>query len=302
MSHMHLSRAEILANRRLTLKCWLLLVLPASEIAAVLESASPPTVGELIARCRKRAAKIAAAGTCSHCGEALPPPIDPTTTTTTTEDPPMNAISRVLWQAKVRRAAATTALQVAAVSAAADLLDAQACEAQVRTLEGARAAAIASAKPAAAMKIDAALIAARITLEIAEAKSATSTATHAAAVAAVSAAKAVVAEAARKVIDCELIALADQVTASLDAALSLGAQLQSFSARDFLRTPLNAPLPSVPVEVTRVLERLPPQRNPLDIPVCELRGHGAQGDGWQKRFAELIADDAPNSIDVDVAA
>jgi hypothetical protein len=69
----HLSPAEIAAQRRLMLKCWAMLTLPSDELGAILLSASPPTVAELIARARKRAAEHAAAGTCPSCGEALPP-------------------------------------------------------------------------------------------------------------------------------------------------------------------------------------------------------------------------------------
>ena len=76
MKHLSAAEIEIAANRKIMLKCWLLLVLPAAEIEAALLSPMPPTVTELIARARKRAAELAAAGTCSHCGGALPPPID----------------------------------------------------------------------------------------------------------------------------------------------------------------------------------------------------------------------------------
>lgn len=70
-----LTQAELAAERRLTLKCWVMLTLPPDEVGAILLSSSPPTVAELIARARQYAAQFA--GRCAHCGEPLP--VDPAT-------------------------------------------------------------------------------------------------------------------------------------------------------------------------------------------------------------------------------
>jgi len=58
--------SEIAAQRRLMLRCWVMSVLPPAEIAAILSSTTPPTVTELIALARQRAAEIPWA--CPHCG------------------------------------------------------------------------------------------------------------------------------------------------------------------------------------------------------------------------------------------
>jgi trimeric autotransporter adhesin len=96
----------------------------------------------------------------------------------------MTESESALATAKTRRADSSTALQVAAVSASADVLDVDVCKAHVAAVEQARAAAITAAKPEAAMKADSTLLTARITLEIAAARAAASTAKHTAAVAA----------------------------------------------------------------------------------------------------------------------
>jgi hypothetical protein len=203
-----------------------------------------------------------------------------------------------LETAKSRRAQARTALQIAAVSASADLLDVKACEGHVATLEKRRSGAIASNKPDAVISIDGELLRARVAVEIAVSKSATSTARHASAVAALPDADSAVTQAAVAQIDLEQIERALKFTSALDAALKIGEQLQASSSRDHFRTPLNVPFPPVPIEVTRALERLP-RKNPYDIPVNELRG-GGRSNAWELRLAELIADDV--TIDVDVAA
>jgi hypothetical protein len=60
---------ELAADRRLTLKCWVMLTLPSAEVVEILRSATPPTIGELVARARKRATEYA--GRCQHCGEPV---------------------------------------------------------------------------------------------------------------------------------------------------------------------------------------------------------------------------------------
>ncbi len=65
-----LTTTELGAERRLTLRAWVMLTLPQAEIVEILQSAMPPTVGELVALARKRAAEHA--GSCALCGQSLP--------------------------------------------------------------------------------------------------------------------------------------------------------------------------------------------------------------------------------------
>jgi hypothetical protein len=208
----------------------------------------------------------------------------------------MTESESVLATAKTHRAEACTALQVAAVSASADLLDVDACKAHVGTLEQARSAAIAANKPNAVIDIDGKLLRARIAVEIAVAKSTTSTAKHTAAVAADIAAKAAVTQAARAVIDNEMSDLANEFTADLDAALRLGARLRELSFRDN-RAIWTGAASTLPAAVEHALKRLPPP-DPLNTPVHVLR-YGGSSTAWADRMAELTPDDV---IDVDVAA
>jgi hypothetical protein len=60
------TRTEIAADRRLMLRCWVMSVLPPAEIAAILSSPTPPTITELIAAARERAAAFL---TCPHCNK-----------------------------------------------------------------------------------------------------------------------------------------------------------------------------------------------------------------------------------------
>jgi hypothetical protein len=64
-----LTPTELGAERRLTLRAWVMLVLPQAEIVEILQSAMPPTIGELVARARKRAAEHV--GSCALCGQSL---------------------------------------------------------------------------------------------------------------------------------------------------------------------------------------------------------------------------------------
>jgi hypothetical protein len=70
MKHPRLSPAELAAERRLRLRAWVLLSLPAEEIGAILQSSMPPTIAGLIAHVRKRVEETAAR--CAHCGGVLP--------------------------------------------------------------------------------------------------------------------------------------------------------------------------------------------------------------------------------------
>jgi hypothetical protein len=200
---------------------------------------------------------------------------------------------------KALRAAIKTALKAMCISeecAAADLL---ACKTFVATLDKKRANGIAANKPNDVIDIDGKAIRARVAVEIAAAKWETLTVERADLVRELDRAKTAVDEAAKAVIVDRMIGVAAKIESVLDDVLApLVAQLQALSSGNFLNTPLSVARSPVPVEVTRVLERLP-KRNPYDIPVNELRT-GASSDAWQKLFAELTADDEP--IDVDVAA
>lgn len=73
MTHSHLTAAEIARERQWRLRAWVMLVLRRDEMAAILQSPMPPTIAELVALARKRAAEQA--DRCTICGH--PVPIDP---------------------------------------------------------------------------------------------------------------------------------------------------------------------------------------------------------------------------------
>jgi hypothetical protein len=195
----------------------------------------------------------------------------------------------VLEGEKALRDAIKTALKAIYVSedcAAADLL---ACQTFVATLDKKRANAIAANKPNDVIDIDGKSVRARVAAEIAAAKWKALTKDREAAVGELIRAKTAVREAAKAVMLDEVIGLAREVTAYLDAALVPGQRLQALASRNFLNTPLNAALPSVPVEVTQALSRLPPL-DLLHTPINVLR-NGGSSNAWTERLAELIADD-----------
>jgi hypothetical protein len=201
-----------------------------------------------------------------------------------------------LEAAKIRRGKAVAAVAEAEIHAAADAADLLTCQAHVSTLDKKRANGIAANKPNAVISIDGELLRARVAVEIAAVRGTGSTAKHAALTVAMAAARIEVERCARAVIDSEMLDLAAAFNAAFDAALKIGAQLQAFALRNFLNTPLNAAVPSVPVEVTQALSRLPPP-DLLNTPINVLR-NGSGSDAWARRLADLIAGDEP----IDVAA
>jgi hypothetical protein len=182
----------------------------------------------------------------------------------------------------------------AAIRARADAADVLVCEKLVQTLVEKRAAAIASAKPAAVLKTDLALLTARITLEIAVAKATGSTDEHAEAIKAAKVEQIAKAQRAAAVIDSEMVAMAAEFSQALDAALKIGERLQALASRNLLNVPVNVSMPPVPPSVVEALKRMPPL-DPFNTPVHILR-NGTSSTAWAARFAELTA------IDVDVAA
>jgi hypothetical protein len=208
----------------------------------------------------------------------------------------LEAAMRALSEEKIRRAEETTALHVVAATREANADDLLVCKAKVETLDNRRAAAVLSCKPNEVVRIEGALVPARIAVEIAQAKATASDDAYSKAVADLGAIEDAVAAAAHDVQNAELTELSAKVIAARATWLALGAQLQANSSRNFLTTPLNVSIPALPVEVTRALEELPPP-DPLNTPLNVLRGARENGDGWQRRFAELIADDEPKSID-----
>lgn len=186
-------------------------------------------------------------------------------------------------------AAIKTALKAKYVSedcAGADLL---ACQTFVATLDKKRANAIAANKPNDVIDIDGKSVRARVAVEIAAAKWKALTKDREAAVGELDRAETAVHEAATVVYIDELIGKAAKFTAAFDHALALGAELQDLSSRSFLHTPLNAVRPSVPVEVTKALLRLPPP-DLLNTPIDVLRS-GGRSNAYAERLAELTADD-----------
>jgi hypothetical protein len=189
-----------------------------------------------------------------------------------------------LAAAKIRRGEAVTALKVAAETVVRDDSKVAACKATVDALSETRAGAIAAAKPDAVIATDAELLRARVTLEIAVSRAAASTAKHAAAVAELREAEAAVTQAARRVVDAEMVELARTFSAALDAALALGERLRELSMRDE-PTALGS-APTLPATVTEALERMP-QPNPYDTPMHVLR-NGQHSHAFAHRLAELI--------------
>jgi hypothetical protein len=146
------------------------------------------------------------------------------------------------------------------------------------------------------MKAESALMAARITLEIAVAKATASTAKHAAAVDAAKAERIAKAQRAAAVINAEMEVMAAEFLQALDAALKIGERLQDLASRNLLNVPVNISVPPVAPAVLAALERMP-KPDPFNTPIHILR-NGVTSTAWAERFAELTADDEP----IDVAA
>jgi hypothetical protein len=193
---------------------------------------------------------------------------------------------------KERRNEASTAVDAAAVEASCDTVDLAIRKARVTTLETARANAVETCNADSVIAVDAELLRARVAVEIAQAKSAATAARHSAAIASLRQVEVEVRKAAEAIVLDEMIDLAGALNASMDRAMEIGAELEALSMREGRPTAIGTG-PSVPAAVTRALERLP-TRNPLDIPVYELRGGGMQSDRWARRLEALTAD----SIDV----
>jgi hypothetical protein len=162
-------------------------------------------------------------------------------------------------------------------------------EARVRDVKERRSGAVAANRPTDVRRINDELPDAEAEDKCAKAGAVASKLRYTKWVEALKDAKASINQAAVAVIDSEMLDLAAAFNDAFDAALKIGAQLQALSSRDHLRTPLNVPFPSVPVEVVRALERMP-KPNPYDVPTSELR-FGASSDAWARRFKELTADD-----------
>jgi hypothetical protein len=201
--------------------------------------------------------------------------------------------------ALARRGHCNRAVAEAEIHAAADAADVLACEGHLITLGRSRAAAIAAAKPTAVIAVDAELLRASVVREIAAARSLPSTAKHAEAVTASRDAETAVTQAAKAVIDSEMVDKARAFTAALDAALAIGEQLRELAHLDGQPSALGAPS-RLPPEVERALERLPKQ-NPYDTPLHILRNGSGSSGAWKRRLAELTAESIVAESIVDVA-
>ena len=199
----------------------------------------------------------------------------------------MNADAQAaLTAAKIRRADAGTAAAEAAIRAKADCADLEVCSAQVVKLAQRRVAAIAAAKPDRVVAVDGELLRAKVGAEIAEARAAKSAERRDAAVVALHDAEAGVAAAAQSALDAEPIALAGAFPAALDAALEIGAKLQSLSADDPLNRRIDTPPVTLPPKVIAALARMPTP-NPYDVPISILRNGHAGSDARARRLREL---------------
>jgi hypothetical protein len=204
-----------------------------------------------------------------------------------------------LEAAKIRRTEFTTSAAEAQIRADADAADMLACQTHVEQLEQVRSGAKAACKVDSVIAVDAELLRARVAVECAAGKATSTAAEHTNAVAELRDAETAVGECARRVIVSEMVDLAGEFTAALDAAEAIGRELEALSLRDGSPAAIGTG-PTLPAAVARALERLP-ARNPLDVPIYELRGGGMRSDRWARRLAELMADDE-QPIDVDVAA
>lgn len=184
----------------------------------------------------------------------------------------------------------------AAIRARADAADVLACEKLVETLAERRAAAIVSAKPTAVLKTDSALLTARVSLEISQARAAGSSSKHTAAVDAAKAERSAKAQRVVAVMNFELEAMAAEFLQDLEVVLGKGARLQDFASRNLLNVPVNVSMPPVPAAVVAALKRMPPL-DPYNTPVHILR-NGTSSTAWADRFAELMAADDESFFDV----
>jgi hypothetical protein len=191
---------------------------------------------------------------------------------------------QVLSDAKARRNDARDVVTAAVIRASADAAELVVCKARVGTLEQARAAGIAAAKPADVIAVDDELPRARIACEIAASRAATSTALHDVAVTALRQAEAAVARAAHERIGAERIELALEFETQFDHAMEIGGRLQMQATRNALNRPIN-----IPLEVERASSKLP-RPNPLNVPLNVLRGGGGHSDVYTRRLVALTAE------------
>ena len=198
---------------------------------------------------------------------------------------------------KAHRGEASMLVSEAMIHAAADAADVEVCKSHIATLEQQRVAAVVACKPDDVIAIDGELLRARIAVEIATARAAASTKDHGAAVTALRDATAAVETAAHAVLISEMLELAESVTSALDRVLDLGSQLRALASMSALTVRPHASIPSIPREITQVLERLP-QPDPLRTPLHLLRAGGVVSNAWADRMAVLTAD----NFSIDAAA
>jgi hypothetical protein len=141
--------------------------------------------------------------------------------------------------------------------------------------------------------VDAELLRASVVREIAAARSVSSTAKHAETVAALRDAETAVTQAARAVLTGEMVSLAAEFTAALDAALAIGRQLEEMTMGDQSPRALGFG-PTWPAVVTAALDRMP-KLHSLDTPLHILRNGGGSSDAWASRFKQLTADSIDGS-------
>jgi hypothetical protein len=97
-----------------------------------------------------------------------------------------------------------------------------------------------------------------------------------------------VAQAARTMIDVEMVDIANEFNEACDRAMAIGAQLQALSQRNLLHVPVNEAMRTLPKPVELALERMP-KPDPFNTPVHILR-YGVSSDAWKCRLDALIGD------------
>ena len=192
-----------------------------------------------------------------------------------------------LAAAKIRRAEATTALDALKIKADANAAELVACCDQVGMLEKRRAAAIASAKPAAVIAVDGELLRAKVGAQIAAARAAKGAEKLAAATAELGEAEKAVTAAAHAHIEAAMIELANTCNESYEAWLATCEQLAALADDDPLNRRIGTPERVLPPQVQTALERMP-RPDPFHTPVPLLRGNGAHHNEFAQRLAELI--------------
>lgn len=194
-----------------------------------------------------------------------------------------------LKAAKLKCTETITAVDEAAVHAAADCAALDVWESQWRELKDRRAAAVAACQLDDVIAITTKLSSVEVSIECATGKAEASKIRHTDLVEALAAAEKAFSAAITAAYNTELITDAEEFVQMLDVVMAKGEQLRLRSGWDPLQQPLNAPPVALPVEVMGALARLP-LRDQLRVPMDVLRGAGEISNARAQRLTELRSD------------